>query len=535
MAALDGAVLEGIAALAAELKKLQEQVERGNEDQKAAVARLGERLSHALVSDVNRSPSLRPVTFPSEGTPGSDFREPPEIDRAGSSSSPSALLGGHVAKKAPTDVQGSPGSSKGRTESLYPTRIVITTYPGQVGIQPIPLQWYEADPIKRGPVVSSRHPTTLKVRNAIGAYGGSYSIYRALAIAIGDLPPNHRPDFHNTSPPIRIGPHPQWADPEKIVSLDPFGHVATDIYEDYLRSGIDLRPTIAVTKAHMHLPEIQLAVQAKKLPVDGKVVVNASGDVRVSKAAIEPVWYLPGVAKKLGVDEALLRRALFEEVGGAWPELITRPDLKVFLPPIGGVSIYIFGNPDFVSDPTKHLAVRVHDECNGSDVFGSDICTCRPYLIQGIEECVQSAQNGGAGVIIYFRKEGRALGEVVKYQFARKRAEQGDQASEYFKRTESVAGVKDSRFQALMPDVLHWLGITKIDRFISMSNMKYDALVKEGIKIITRVPIPEDMIPEDSKVEIEAKVAAGYYRAGKVPNSSDLQAVKGRTWDDVLH
>ena len=27
------------------------------------------------------------------------------------------------------------------------------------------------------------------------------------------------------------------------------------------------------------------------------------------------------------------------------------------------------------------------------------------------------------------------------------------------------------RFQALMPDVLHWLGITKIDNMISMSDM----------------------------------------------------------------
>jgi GTP cyclohydrolase II len=34
----------------------------------------------------------------------------------------------------------------------------------------------------------------------------------------------------------------------------------------------------------------------------------------------------------------------------------------------------------------------VHDECNGSDVFGSDICTCRPYLVHGIEECVREAQ-----------------------------------------------------------------------------------------------------------------------------------------------
>lgn len=33
------------------------------------------------------------------------------------------------------------------------------------------------------------------------------------------------------------------------------------------------------------------------------------------------------------------------------------------------------GNPAFMSDPTKELTLRVHDECNGSDVFGSDICS----------------------------------------------------------------------------------------------------------------------------------------------------------------
>ncbi len=63
-----------------------------------------------------------------------------------------------------------------------------------------------------------------------------------------------------------------------------------------------------------------------------------------------------------------------------------------------------------ISDVTKPLAVRVHDECNGSDVFGSDICTCRPYLTHGIEEAVRTAQAGGSGVIVYNRKEGRALG-----------------------------------------------------------------------------------------------------------------------------
>ena len=65
-----------------------------------------------------------------------------------------------------------------------------------------------------------------------------------------------------------------------------------------------------------------------------------------------------------------------------------------------------------MSDPNVRLALRVHDECNGSDVFGSDICTCRPYLIFGVEEAVKEAQQGGSGVVIYFRKEGRALGWV---------------------------------------------------------------------------------------------------------------------------
>lgn len=47
----------------------------------------------------------------------------------------------------------------------------------------------------------------------------------------------------------------------------------------------------------------------------------------------------------------------------------------------------------------------------------------------------------------------------------------GDSADKYFKATELIAGVKDMRFQALMPDVLHWFGIKKIDNMVSMSDM----------------------------------------------------------------
>jgi GTP cyclohydrolase II len=92
----------------------------------------------------------------------------------------------------------------------------------------------------------------------------------------------------------------------------------------------------------------------------------------------------------------------------------------------------------------------------------------------------------------------------------------GDSADKYFKSTELIAGVKDMRFQALMPDVLHWLGIKKIDNMVSMSDMfvpscllpsvlahnhdgaiivlaidrKYNAIVQSGIPILKRYDIP---------------------------------------------
>jgi GTP cyclohydrolase II len=68
------------------------------------------------------------------------------------------------------------------------------------------------------------------------------------------------------------------------------------------------------------------------------------------------------------------------------------------------------------------------------------------------------------------------------------------------------------RFQELMPDVLHWLGVKKIHRLVSMSNMKYDAIVRAGIEVGERVKIPDELIPADAKVEMDAKTAAGYFK-----------------------
>src|SRR5712692_10826278 len=182
--------------------------------------------------------------------------------------------------------------------------------------------------------------------------------------------------------------------------------------------------------------------------------------------------------------------------------LVTRPDILVFLPPIGGTTVYLFGDVGRIGNPDAVIACRVHDECNGSDVFGSDICTCRPYLAHGVEVCAMTAQQGGVGIVVYNRKEGRALGEVTKFLVynARKRQEGGDRAETYFHRTECIAGVQDMRFQQLMPDVLHWLGVRRIDRWVSMSDMKYKAIIDSGIQIGERVKLPDGLIPADARV-----------------------------------
>ena len=405
--------------------------------------------------------------------------------------------------------------------------IRLTSHPGQgTNVAPA-LQWGAADPLARGPVVGST--SNRSQRNVIGTHSGSYGVYRALAVAAGNLERGHRADLTDTSPTDLVGPYPQWGVPGKIVSIDPWGASVQNVYADYLAEGYDIRPTIAVTQAHIHLPEIKQALAFQRLTIDGKIL-QADASASVTKVAVEPVWWLPGVAARFKVAEADLRRALFEETGGMYPELVTRSDLEVFLPPIGGQTLYVFGDVRDLADPRVTLTARVHDECNGSDVFGSDICTCRPYLTHAIEECIRGAQQGGVGLIAYSRKEGRALGEVTKFLVynARKRQLGGDRADKYFLRTECVAGVQDMRFQELMPDVLQWLGVQKIHRLVSMSRDKYDAIVGSGIEVGERVKIPDNLVPADARVEIEAKIAAGYFTDGSVPSEAELATVLGR-------
>ena len=248
--------------------------------------------------------------------------------------------------------------------SLHPQSrqlIKLTTHPSNFGVDPEPLKWGAREPLARGPVVATvSRPGN---RNAIGAHGGTYSVYRAVAMAAQKASSDFVPDYTNTLPPEAIGPFDAWFGTKKIVSLDPWGHVPQSIWADRIADrSLDIRPTIAVTKSHLDVPEIKTAVADGRMKAGGAGGLDDDGNLMTTKAAIEPVWYLPGVAERFGVDEGQLRRLLYEQTGGMFPELVTRPDLKLFLPPINGVTVYIVGDVSSISKPDAPLVVRLHDE-----------------------------------------------------------------------------------------------------------------------------------------------------------------------------
>lgn len=235
----------------------------------------------------------------------------------------------------------------------------------------------------------------------------------------------------------------RWAE---IVSLDPYGMWSS-------------RPTMAATTATMYLEELKgvkslfaeyylitLTENIVGLPHDG-TVVGEDGGIRIVKCAVDHIWNIPGMSARLSMPEDAIRDKLYRYTQNdrildktvclrrLHPLLhlvnafYSYEQNKAYVVPIGGVTAYFFGDIRKLSDPRTEVAVRVHDECNGSDVFGTDICTCRPYLIFAIQVpsftswlnfvlyasqgAVECAQRGGVGVVAYFRKEGRALGECL--------------------------------------------------------------------------------------------------------------------------
>ena len=59
-------------------------------------------------------------------------------------------------------------TTKARRPSLT-SRIILTTYPGQAGIVPLPMLWGHKDPLLRGPVTVSRNSNTVSSKTPLNS------------------------------------------------------------------------------------------------------------------------------------------------------------------------------------------------------------------------------------------------------------------------------------------------------------------------------------------------------------------------------
>ncbi len=233
--------------------------------------------------------------------------------------------------------------------SNRPDHIRITSHPEPGGKARFPINWGAASARERGPVIG-----TVSTCGGPQCHRQPWRLLCALSRACGfrrrtrSDPParSHQYLSGREHRPVRAmeraGPHrlarpvgPSWRPKPSRRKLPKAS-----------TSGL----TIAITKARLDLHEMQSAVAAGRLKADGDIV-HANGSIAVTKIAIDPVWYLPGIAERFGCTENALRRTLFEQTAGMFPELVTRPDMHVFLPPIGGTTIYLFGDVAKLSDP----------------------------------------------------------------------------------------------------------------------------------------------------------------------------------------
>ncbi len=193
------------------------------------------------------------------------------------------------------------------------------------------------------------------------------------------------------------------------------------------------------------------------------------------------------------------------------PVLLERPDIDLVLPPVDGPNIHIFGDPAKLSDPRAEIGARSHDYCRDGD-NGARRCTCAESKQYAIEELIKIAQAGGVGILVMNPEEGRNHGSVIKHHVYNKREKQagGDRQERYFDCTVEVAGGEDARMHWAKPDPFRWLNANTIHHWFSESPHKREWMERGGITFVHQIALPAERIPDEAKVEMDAKRTSGY-------------------------
>ena len=127
--------------------------------------------------------------------------------------------------------------------------------------------------------------------------------------------------------------------------------------------------------------------------------------------------------------------------------------------------------------------VRLHSECLTGDVFSSLKCDCGPQLDAALAAMAKEASQGGWGVLLYLRQEGRGIGLINKlraYQLQ-------DQGFDTVDANARLGLPNEARDFAVAARMLQLLGVGPI-RLMTNNPAKVAALVAAGVTVAERVP-----------------------------------------------
>ncbi|PKB14881.1 GTP cyclohydrolase II [Novosphingobium kunmingense] len=127
--------------------------------------------------------------------------------------------------------------------------------------------------------------------------------------------------------------------------------------------------------------------------------------------------------------------------------------------------------------------VRLHSECLTGDILGSLKCDCGPQLDAALAAMAAEAGEGGWGVLLYLRQEGRGIGLINKLR-AYQLQDQGFDTVDANNRLGLPTEARDFPVAARM---LELLGIGAI-RLMTNNPAKVDALATAGVTVAERVP-----------------------------------------------
>ena len=126
--------------------------------------------------------------------------------------------------------------------------------------------------------------------------------------------------------------------------------------------------------------------------------------------------------------------------------------------------------------------VRLHSECLTGDILGSLKCDCGPQLNAALAAMAQEAAQGGWGVLLYLRQEGRGIGLINKLR-AYRLQDQGFDTVDANNRLGLPTEARDFPVAARM---LELLGVHAI-RLMTNNPAKVEALAAEGVTVAERV------------------------------------------------